>query len=62
MQDIDGPHVTNAVYGALLRGAKAGHWEVNPDDIPYALDEAIAHLRDKGHPPARWATYIHIGI
>ena len=59
MKDADGPHIAKAVYSVLF---KDGKFNPDPDDIAYALDEAVRELRDRGSPAAHWATYIHIGI
>jgi hypothetical protein len=56
MGDEDGPLVAKHVYSALSSGA-----ELDPDAIPYALDDAARELRGKGFPPSRWATFVHIG-
>jgi hypothetical protein len=56
MNDQDGPEVARAFYLKLF--AKN---EISVHDIPYALDHAIGELRDKGVPPERWATFIHMG-
>jgi hypothetical protein len=57
MGDDDGPAIANSIYEALLEGEV-----LNLDAVPYALDEAVGALREKGVPPSRWATFIHIGI
>jgi hypothetical protein len=56
MNDADGPVVAEAFYKKLFKSK-----EVTADDIPYALDHAIAELRSKGVPPHRWATFVHMG-
>jgi hypothetical protein len=35
---------------------------LDPDDVPYALDDAVQKLRKAGLDPSFWATYVHIGI
>lgn len=57
MWDQDGPRVARAVYESLFESE-----ELDPDAIPYALDDAVQHLRSLGLPPERWATYIHIAV
>jgi hypothetical protein len=56
MGDVDGPLVSQHVYSAL-----ASKEQLDVDDIAYALDEAVHELRRHGVPPARWATFVHIG-
>ncbi|KAH8096760.1 CHAT domain-containing protein [Cristinia sonorae] len=57
MADIDGPEVAEVVYKELLRNNV-----LDPDAIPYALDNAVHNLRLRGVSAARWACYIHSGI
>jgi hypothetical protein len=56
MQDEDGPVVAERVYAALCRNDG-----LDPNDIPYALDEAVQELRKLGLPVLRWAPFVHIG-
>jgi hypothetical protein len=56
MNDVDGPSVAAVVYKRLFEKDV-----VDPEDIPYALDDAVQALRRQGVSPSRWATYIHIG-
>jgi hypothetical protein len=56
MNDADGPFVARRFYGRLFEGGGVGL-----DDVPYALDDAVAALRAQGAPPERWATFIHMG-
>jgi hypothetical protein len=56
MGDMDGPRMACWFYEALLR---ADNLDLN--DIPYALDEAVSKLRDSGVAADRWATFIHVG-
>jgi hypothetical protein len=56
MHDEDGPNVTRWFYEALF-----ARDTLDLDDIAYALDLAIAKLREKGVPASRWAAFIHIG-
>jgi hypothetical protein len=59
MEDVDGPMIAASVYKRLFDGCSD---LLQPDDIAYALDEAVQELR-KSHPePSRWATYVHLGI
>jgi hypothetical protein len=59
MEDIDGPMIAGSVYKDLFRGESEF---MDPDDVPYALDEAVQKLRSFDSDPARWAPYIHLGI
>jgi hypothetical protein len=61
MGDWDGPVIAETIYSALFREAHRSEFLI-PDDVPYALDEAVKKLRDTGLDPSFWATYIHIGI
>jgi hypothetical protein len=56
MNDEDGPNVARWFYEALF-----ARDTLDLDDIAYALDLAIAKLREKGVPASRWAAFIHIG-
>jgi hypothetical protein len=56
MYDRDGPMVAQWFYKALLENEM-----IDLDDIPYALDTAVQNLRQTGVPPARWATFMHLG-
>ncbi|EIN08584.1 hypothetical protein PUNSTDRAFT_134957 [Punctularia strigosozonata HHB-11173 SS5] len=59
MEDVDGPLIAKSVYEDLFsRDAEY----LNPDDIAYALDEAVLKLRLVHPEPSRWAPYIHLGI
>jgi hypothetical protein len=59
MGDVDGPVVARKVYHALFNG---GDGKLDPEVVPYALDEAVRELRSQGLPPSRWAPYVHIGL
>jgi hypothetical protein len=61
MGDLDGPVIAESIYSSLFKRDLESEF-FNPDDIPYALDEAVRRLRDSGLGPHFWATYIHIGI
>jgi hypothetical protein len=56
MDDADGPDVARWFYESLFE-----HSELDLDHIAYALDEAVAKLREKGVPASRWALLIHMG-
>jgi hypothetical protein len=56
MNDEDGPAIASSVYQSLL--AKD---QLDLDDVPYALDDAIQELRRSGSPAARWALFMHMG-
>ncbi|KAI0088010.1 CHAT domain-containing protein [Irpex rosettiformis] len=59
MSDIDGPHVASYLYEQLFA---EGQDYLDPDLIPYALDEAVQRLRAHEVSSTRWATFIHLGI
>jgi hypothetical protein len=61
MGDLDGPVIAEGIYSYLFDPNKESEF-LDPDDIPYALDEAVQKLRNSGLEPSFWATYIHIGI
>jgi hypothetical protein len=56
MNDLDGPFIAERVYKYIFRDG-----QLDIDVVPFALDEAVRELRDKGVHPSRWATYVHIG-
>jgi hypothetical protein len=56
MNDEDGPKLARRFYEALF--AKE---ILDLDDIAYALDEAIQHLRTQSVPAERWALFMHMG-
>jgi hypothetical protein len=56
MDDQDGPVVAKHFYKKLFASKT-----VDLDAIPYALDDAVAALREGGVPLERWATFIHMG-
>ncbi|EIN05240.1 hypothetical protein PUNSTDRAFT_137923 [Punctularia strigosozonata HHB-11173 SS5] len=59
MADADGPEIARSVYQKIF-SSKLNH--IDPDDIAYALDEAVTKLRTVQPEPLRWAPYIHLGI
>ncbi|EIN05305.1 hypothetical protein PUNSTDRAFT_137988 [Punctularia strigosozonata HHB-11173 SS5] len=59
MADADGPEIARSVYQKIF-SSKLDH--IDPDDIAYALDEAVTKLRTVQPEPLRWAPYIHLGI
>jgi CHAT domain-containing protein len=59
MDDVDGPVVAEAVYRELFAGNGE---ELDFDCVPYALDDAVRKLRERGYEVSRWATYVHIGM
>jgi hypothetical protein len=59
MEDVDGPMIAESVYKDIFGGD--GDY-VNPNDVAYALDAAVQHLRRLHPDPSRWAPYIHLGI
>jgi hypothetical protein len=56
MNDEDGPRVTRCVYEDLFKRGR-----LDLDDVPYALDAAMAMLREAGVPAERWALFVHMG-
>jgi hypothetical protein len=61
MRDLEGPDVAESIYSALFKEDDDSEF-LNPDDVPYALDDAVQNLRKTGLDPSFWATYVHIGI
>lgn len=59
MNDDDGSDVAETVYKQLFAGDRPS---LDPDDVPYALDDAVRAMRARGLPPDRWASFIHLGI
>ncbi len=59
MNDEDGPRVAKTVYEQLFAGEDE---LLDPDAVPYALDDATRRLREQGLSPSRWAQYIHLGM
>lgn len=59
MGDVDGPAVAKRVYEEIFSSDSE---YIDPDAIPYALDTAVAELRQRKLHPSRWAPYIHLGI
>lgn len=58
MNDADGPLIAETIYRALLESD--GDY-LDPEVVPYALDAAVANLRQRGCHLSRWAPYVHIG-
>jgi hypothetical protein len=56
MHDEDGPAIARWFYERLF-----AQEELDLDNIPYALDEAVEKLRGQGVSASRWALFIHIG-
>lgn len=59
MEDADGPMIAKYVYEGLFKG---GTQQLDPDDVPYALDAAVQRLRQVQSAPSRWAQFVHLGI
>lgn len=59
MGDPDGPIVAKKVYEDLFRDNGA---LLDPDAIPYALDEVMHDLRRQGLHASRWAPFVHLGV
>jgi hypothetical protein len=56
MSDEDGPDMARWFYESLFASEK-----LDLDDIPYALDVAVAKLRERGAPASQWALFTHMG-
>jgi hypothetical protein len=56
ISDTDGPSVARTFYDELFCEST-----INAHSVPYALDAAIAKLRQNGATPDRWAPFIHMG-
>jgi hypothetical protein len=56
MNDADGPDIARWFYENLFQQDN-----LDLDHIAYALDEAVAKLRETGIPASRWALLIHMG-
>jgi hypothetical protein len=61
MRDLDGPEVAQSIYSTLFKNEDHSE-HLDPDDVPYALDDVVQKLRMSGLDPSFWATYVHIGI
>lgn len=59
MSDSDGPFVASYIYEELFKG---GQDYLDPDVVPYALDEVVRRLRGKNASSTRWATFVHLGM
>jgi hypothetical protein len=56
MYDEDGAAIACWFYEGLFASE-----ELDLGDIPYALDEAVATLREQNMSTSRWALFIHVG-
>jgi hypothetical protein len=56
MRDDDGPFISKHFYEKLFESGT-----IDVDTVAYALDHAVAALRDSGASPERWATFVHMG-
>jgi hypothetical protein len=56
MVDNDGPEIAQLFYKELFKRPTIG-----VDSVAFALDHAVTALRQRGIPPERWATFIHMG-
>jgi hypothetical protein len=61
MGDLEGPVIASNIYSSLFSSGNMSDF-LDPNTVPYALDEAVQKLRNSGLDPSSWATYIHIGI
>jgi hypothetical protein len=59
MRDLEGPDVADSIYSALFHDDDSEY--LDPDEVPYALDDAVRKMRESGLDPSFWATYVHIG-
>ena len=59
MSDEDGAFVAKIVYKRLFSGDSP---TLDPNDVPYTLDEAVQEMRRRGLPIERWVPFIHLGI
>jgi hypothetical protein len=56
MSDEDGPDMARWFYESLFASET-----MDLDDVAYALDAAVAKLRERGVPASRWALFTHMG-
>jgi hypothetical protein len=56
MADNDGPEIAQLFYKELFKRPI-----ISVDSVAFALDHAVTALRQRGIPPERWATFIHMG-
>jgi hypothetical protein len=56
MSDKDGPIIADYVYDALFKDAT---FDLNV--VPYALDDAVRHLREHKVEAERWSVFVHMG-
>jgi hypothetical protein len=61
MGDSEGPEIAESIYSALFKQDTTSDC-LDPEVVPYALDDAVQKLRRSGLDPSFWATYIHIGV
>jgi hypothetical protein len=61
MGDSEGPEIAEGIYSALFKENPASEC-LDPEIVPYALDDVVQKLRRSGLDPSFWATYVHIGI
>jgi hypothetical protein len=57
MADEDGPVIAEHFYRKFFQNDP-----IDSTQAAYALHEAVKQLRAQGVSPARWATFIHIGV
>jgi hypothetical protein len=56
MSDKDGPMIADYVYDVLFKEAI---FDLNV--VPYAVDDAVRHLREQKVDPERWSVFVHMG-
>lgn len=59
MNDVDGSVVAKKLYETIIKNDCE---YLDPTAIPYALDDAVQELREKGLHSSRWGPYIHFGM
>ena len=57
MVDDDGPEIAEELYKEFFGDEQ----NIDSNRAAYSLHNAVKQLRVKGIPPARWATFIHVG-
>ena len=58
MVDDDGPEIARDFYGEFFSDEE----NVDSSRAAYCLHKAVKRLRASGVSPARWATFIHVGV
>ena len=58
MADEDGPEIAKGFYEEFFKDEQ----DVDSSRAAYCLHKALKRLRSRGVSPARWATFIHVGV